>query len=102
MRCRITRRPRVRETDAIPRSAMPVELATATVSDLPQAACRKPTGLRARDGSLDCRSPVGSRRTMNELLVGHARPSIEQQDLTAPRDRLHPLGVVSKAGPRVR
>ena len=34
---------RVRETDAIARSAMPVELATATVSDLPQAACRKPT-----------------------------------------------------------
>jgi hypothetical protein len=27
--------------------AMPVELATATVSDLPQAACRKPTGLRS-------------------------------------------------------
>jgi hypothetical protein len=37
---------RVRETDAIARSAMPVELATATVSDLPQAACRKPTGHR--------------------------------------------------------
>jgi hypothetical protein len=34
---------RVRETDAIARSAMPVELATATVSDLPQAARRKPT-----------------------------------------------------------
>jgi hypothetical protein len=41
--CRITRRPRVCETDAIARSAMSVELATATVSDLPQAARRKPT-----------------------------------------------------------
>lgn len=39
---------------------------------------------------------------MNELLVGYARPSTEQQDLTAQRDRLHALGVVSKAGSRVR
>jgi hypothetical protein len=58
--------------------------------------CRKPTRLRARDGSLDSRSPVGSRMRRNELLVGYARPSTEQQDLTAQRDGLHALGVVSR------
>ncbi len=30
---------------------------------------------------------------MNELLVGYARVSTEQQDLTAQRDGLHALGV---------
>ena len=30
---------------------------------------------------------------MNELLVGYARVSTEQQDLTAQRDGLHTLGV---------
>jgi hypothetical protein len=30
---------------------------------------------------------------MNELLVGNARVSTEQQDLTAQRDGLHALGV---------
>jgi hypothetical protein len=50
LRCVVGSRldPAYRETDAIARSAMPVELAAATVSDLPQAACRKPTRLRAR------------------------------------------------------
>ena len=30
---------------------------------------------------------------MNELLVGYARVSTEQQDLTAQRDGLHALGI---------
>jgi hypothetical protein len=30
---------------------------------------------------------------MNELLVGYARVSAEQQDVTAQRDGLHALGV---------
>jgi predicted site-specific integrase-resolvase len=33
------------------------------------------------------------RRWMNELLVGYARVSTEQQDLTAQRNGLHALGV---------
>ena len=36
---------------------------------------------------------MGSCREMNELLVGYARVSTEQQDLTAQRDALHTLGV---------
>jgi predicted site-specific integrase-resolvase len=35
----------------------------------------------------------GIARWMNELLVGYARVSTEQQDLTAQRNGLHALGV---------
>ena len=43
--------------------------------------------------SLDCGGCVHHRGEMNELLVGYARVSTEQQDLTAQRDDLHALGV---------
>jgi len=42
---------------------------------------------------LDVCSRLGDRGMMNELLVGYARVSTEQQDLTAQRNGLHALGV---------
>jgi DNA invertase Pin-like site-specific DNA recombinase len=42
---------------------------------------------------LDVWRPLGDRGRMNELLVGYARVSTEQQDLTAQRIGLHALGV---------
>jgi Resolvase, N terminal domain len=44
-------------------------------------------------GELDRIIGQRHRRRMNELLVGHARVSTEQQDLTAQRNGLHALGV---------
>jgi hypothetical protein len=75
---------------------------SASAASLDRAGCSNSRPTCGPDGRLDSRSPVGSRMRMNELLVGYARPSTEQQDLTAQRDGLHALGVVSKAGPRVR
>jgi DNA invertase Pin-like site-specific DNA recombinase len=46
-------------------------------------------------GELDGGSDLRHRREMNELLVGYARVSTEQQDLTAQRSGLHALGVVT-------
>jgi hypothetical protein len=46
----------------------------------------------ARHG-LTWRQAASSGKGMNELLVGYARVSTEQQDLTAQRDGLHALGV---------
>ena len=43
--------------------------------------------------ALDVCSRLGDRGWMNELLVGYARVSTEQQDLTAQRNGLHALGV---------
>jgi Resolvase, N terminal domain len=43
--------------------------------------------------ALDVCSRLGDRGWMNELLVGYARASTEQQDLTAQRNGLHALGV---------
>ena len=42
---------------------------------------------------LDVYSRLGHRGRMNELLVGYARVSTEQQDLTSQRNGLHALGV---------
>ena len=42
---------------------------------------------------LDVCSRLGDRGGMNELLVGYARVSTEQQDLTSQRNGLHALGV---------
>jgi hypothetical protein len=42
---------------------------------------------------LDVCSRLGDRGMMNELLVGYARVSTEQQDLTSQRNGLHALGV---------
>ena len=42
---------------------------------------------------LDCGRRLGHGKGMNELLVGYARVSTEQQDLTAQRDGLRALGV---------
>jgi hypothetical protein len=42
---------------------------------------------------LDVCSRLGHRGMMNELLVGYARASTEQQDLTSQRNGLHALGV---------
>ena len=42
---------------------------------------------------LDGCGQFGHRRWMNELLVGYARVSTEQQDLTSQRNGLHALGV---------
>jgi DNA invertase Pin-like site-specific DNA recombinase len=54
---------------------------------------RRATGLRTPHGALDVCSRLGDRGWMNELLVGYARVSTEQQDLTAQRNGLHALGV---------
>ncbi|MET0641583.1 MAG: recombinase family protein, partial [Jiangellaceae bacterium] len=43
--------------------------------------------------ALDVCSRLGHRGWMNELLVGYARVSTEQQDLTSQRNGLHALGV---------
>lgn len=82
------------------RAHRPIDRAESGIADWQRRSPSRPTC--GPDGRLDSRSPVGSRMRMNELLVGYARPSTEQQDLTAQRDGLHALGVVSKAGPRVR
>jgi Resolvase, N terminal domain len=50
-------------------------------------------GLGSRPTRLDVCRRLGDRGRMNELLVGYARVSTEQQDLTAQRNGLHALGV---------
>ena len=58
-----------------------------------EAVC-KPTRLRAVQGENLTWAPVSViAGEMNELLVGYARVSTEQQDLTAQRNGLHALGV---------
>ena len=49
------------------------------------------TGVRCL--TLTSCSRVGHRGRMNELLVGYARVSTEQQDLTSQHNGLHTLGV---------
>src|SRR5215204_5936833 len=56
--------------------------------------CRKPTRLRAvASDNLTGVVCQRHRWRMNELLVGYARVSTEQQDLTSQRNGLHVLGV---------
>ena len=48
---------------------------------------------------LDVCSRLGHRGRINELVVGHARVSTEQRDLTAQHSGLHTLGVGSRYAP---